>query len=126
MDSAPRSPQGSALRPDAHSRPEDGSGLQVVVERSGGLAGMVRRWTAPAPNDGSPAARAAHRIAASAQGSVSDVGGAAVEPESAPPSPVRDGFQWQVTCGEGSLRCDEAGRRRDPEVDELIRVVTES
>ena len=37
--------------------------LEVTVSRSGGVAGMVRRWTARIPDDGSPAARAARQIA---------------------------------------------------------------
>jgi hypothetical protein len=40
--------------------------------------------------------------------------------------PVRDAFQWTITCGDGSLRCDDADRRMDPDVDELIRRVTAS
>ncbi|GAA1126430.1 hypothetical protein [Citricoccus alkalitolerans] len=104
------------------------------MERSGGIAGMVRRWSAPVPDDGGPAARAAHRIAGlgspgqhSHRAEEDDRGtGPALqtEPSQEEPSRVRDGFVWAVTCGEGSLRCDEEGRRRDPEVDALISVVT--
>lgn len=89
------------------------------MERSGGIAGMVRRWSAPIPDDGGPAARAAHRIA-----EVSTAEPSAEGPNTEEPGRVRDGFVWAVRCGEGSLQCDEEGRRRDPEVDALITVVT--
>lgn len=89
------------------------------MERSGGIAGMVRRWSAPIPDDGGPAARAAHRIA-----ELSTAEPSAEGPGAEGPGRMRDGFLWAVRCGEGSLQCDEEGRRRDPEVDALITVVT--
>ncbi|MDI3329853.1 MAG: hypothetical protein QJR09_03830 [Micrococcus sp.] len=91
--------------------------LEVTVLRSGGVAGMVRRWSAAIPDDGTPAARAARRIAG--------LGPATVDrrPRS---GPSRDAFQWTITCGEGSLRCDDAGRREDAGLDELLRRVTGS
>lgn len=114
------------------------------MERSGGIAGMVRRWSAPVPDDGGPAARAAHRIAElstaepSAEGPETERLGADGPGTERPgkerlghrgpghrgPGRVRDGFVWAVRCGEGSLQCDEEGRRRDTEVDALITVVT--
>lgn len=94
------------------------------MERSGGIAGMVRRWSAPVPDDGGPAARAAHRIAERSTAERSAEGLGREGPGTGGPGRVRDGFVWAVTCGEGSLQCDEEGRRRDPEVDVLITVVT--
>lgn len=99
------------------------------MERSGGIAGMVRRWSAPVPDDGGPASRAAHRIAelSTVEPSAEGPGTARTgtdEPGHGGPGRVRDGFVWAVRCGEGSLQCDEEGRRRDPEVDALISVVT--
>lgn len=105
----------------------------VVVERSGGIAGLLRRWTAEIIDDGGAAARAAHRIA----GLTGDCRSEAAQKDTGPAGDratsdrqvkerraVRDGFQWSVRCGEGSMRCDEADRHQDPEVDELIRTVT--
>ncbi|GAA1657586.1 hypothetical protein GCM10010977_10400 [Citricoccus zhacaiensis] len=94
------------------------------MERSGGIAGMVRRWSAPVPDDGGPASRAAHRIAELSTAEPSAEGLGTDEPGHGGPGRVRDGFVWAVRCGEGSLQCDEEGRRRDPEVDALISVVT--
>ena len=129
------------MEPPASTPDVTAARLTVVVERSGGLAGMVRRWTAEIPDDGSPAGRAARRIAGLI--SVDPPPGnwrskvAQNVPDSAENratsdrqmregrSAVRDGFQWSVRCEEGSLHCDEAGRRRDPEVDAMIRAVTE-
>jgi hypothetical protein len=91
--------------------------LEVTVLRSGGVAGMVRRWSARIPDDGAPAARAARRIAGR--------GGDAGPPGARGGSDrVRDGFQWTVTCGNGTLRCAEDERRGDPDLDELIDVIT--
>ncbi len=98
------------------------------MERSGGIAGMVRRWSAPVPDDGGPAARAAHRIAdlttAERSRALTTAECSTQRPRTDGSGRVRDGFVWAVTCGEGSLQCDEEGRRRDPEVDALISVVT--
>jgi ketosteroid isomerase-like protein len=96
--------------------------LEVTVLRSGGVAGMVRRWSARIPDDGAPAARAARRIAGLADSRVSD---GRVSDGRTGKSPLRDAFQWTVTSGEGSLRCDQADRSRDPDLDHLIRVVAE-
>jgi hypothetical protein len=114
MTSAAKHPDGAAARPQV---------FDVVVERSGGVTGMLRRWSAPVPDDGGPAARAAQRIA--------QLGAQRAESQAdrragAPPSTVRDTFVWSVICGNGSLQCDEAARRRDPDVDALIIEVTGS
>ncbi|MFC0248977.1 hypothetical protein ACFFIO_10745 [Citricoccus parietis] len=128
----PPGPLGARGEPGAPGAPQQGSGtarFEVTVERSGGIAGMVRRWSAPVPDDGGPAARAAHRIAELST-AVPGTEGQGTEgpgkerPEPGGPGRLRDGFIWAVTCGEGSLQCDEEGRRRDPEVDALISVVT--
>lgn len=95
--------------------------LEVTVSRSGGVAGMPRRWSAQIPDDGGPAARAARRIAGR--------GGSGAAARPAPgrgPGPVRDAFQWTVTSGSGSGAYDEADRQRDPDLDELIRRVIDS
>ncbi|VXB96438.1 hypothetical protein [Citricoccus sp. K5] len=118
----PLGPPGEPGAPGAPGAPQQGSDtalFEVTVERSGGIAGMVRRWSAPVPDDGGPAARAAHRIADLTTAECSTQ-----RPGTDGPGRVRDGFVWAVTCGEGSLQCDEEGRRRDPEVDALISVVT--
>ncbi|NUL44739.1 hypothetical protein F7P69_05950 [Cellulosimicrobium funkei] len=133
----PPGPLGAPGETGEPGAPQQGSGtvrFEVTVERSGGIAGMVRRWSAPVPDDGGPAARAAHRIAGlGAPGRhghrIEEVdGGPGPSPQTEPTregqSRVRDGFVWAVTCGEGSLQCDEEARRRDPEVDALITVVT--
>jgi hypothetical protein len=91
--------------------------LEVTVLRSGGVAGMVRRWSAEIPDDGAPAARAARRIA----GRGGDAGPPGGQKSG---GRVRDGFQWTVTCGVGTLRCAEDERRGDPDLDELIAVIT--
>jgi hypothetical protein len=91
------------------------SPLEVTVLRSGGVAGMVRRWSGQIPDDGAPAARAAHRIAGGRGGTGSPAGQG---------GRVRDGFQWTVTCGDGTLRCAEDELRGDPDLDELIGVIT--
>ncbi|WP_147301231.1 hypothetical protein LG293_06030 [Citricoccus nitrophenolicus] len=134
MDGRADRPPESPGAPGEPQRGSDTARFEVTVERSGGIAGMVRRWSAPVPDDGGPAARAAHRIAGlGAPGQhghrfeEADRGpGPALQTE--PPregqSRVRDAFVWAVSCGEGSLQCDEEGRRRDPEVDALITVVT--
>lgn len=92
--------------------------LEVTVLRSGGMAGMVRRWQAAIPDDGGLAAQAAHRIAGQAdQAEETSV-------ESPPPSRVRDGFLWTLRCGEGELRCDDERRRRDAPLNALVQAVT--
>ncbi|MEW1980331.1 hypothetical protein AB0333_05290 [Citricoccus sp. NPDC079358] len=132
MDGTADRPPRPLGAPGVPGAPQQGSGtarFEVTVERSGGIAGMVRRWSAPIPDDGGPAARAAHRIAElstaepSAEGPGAE-GPGAEGPGAEGPGRVRDGFLWAVRCGEGSLQCDEEGRRRDPEVDALITVVT--
>lgn len=119
MDSTADRPPRPLGAPGAPQRGSGTARFEVTVERSGGIAGMVRRWSAPIPDDGGPAARAAHRIA-----EVSTAEPSAEGPNTEEPGRVRDGFVWAVRCGEGSLQCDEEGRRRDPEVDALITVVT--
>jgi hypothetical protein len=116
----------------AVSTPDPAPGmLEVTVSRSGGVAGMVRRWTARIPDDGTPAARAARRISGLAP--AAHPGEASRRPDrpGSGPSPgrgargrVRDAFQWTVTCGDGSASYDEDGRRRDPDLDALIDVIT--
>jgi hypothetical protein len=106
--------------------------LEVTVSRSGGVAGMVRRWTARIPDDGTPAARAAHRIAGltPVERSMDDPRHAGRSGSGSSPDHrvrsgrVRDAFQWTVTCGNGSLSYDEGARRQDPDMDALIDVVT--
>jgi len=106
--------------------------LEVTVSRSGGVAGMVRRWTARIPDDGSPAARAARQIAgltpierSTDDPQHADRPGSGSSPDhQMGTGRVRDAFQWTVTCGDGSLRYDEDARRRDPDTDALIGVVT--
>lgn len=92
--------------------------LEVSVSRSGGVAGMPRRWSAQIPDDGGPAARAARRIAGR--------GGSGAAARPAPgrgPGPVRDAFQWTVTCGPGTVSYDGAGGR-DTDLEALIEAVT--
>lgn len=128
------------MEPPASAPDVTAARLTVVVERSGGLAGMVRRWSAEIPDDGGAAARAARRIAGltsehpppgSWRSKVAQNGPDPVENRATSDRQIqsgraaRDGFQWSVSCEKGSLRCDEAGRRRDPEVDALIRAVTD-
>jgi hypothetical protein len=104
--------------------------LEVTVSRSGGVAGMVRRWTARIPDDGTPAARAARRIAGLAPGRSAEdprrAGrrGSGSSPDQRASGRVRDAFQWTVTCGDGSASYDEDGRRRDPDLDALIDAIT--
>ncbi|MGM7666918.1 hypothetical protein [Microbacterium sp. A93] len=137
MEAPTGPPDRTAPVPEARS-----AVFTVIVERSGGIAGLLRRWTAEIPDDGHAAARAAHRIARrTGDDSTSTEGNPRSEEARNHPDPeeerapserrlrrgrsaARDGFQWAVSCGEGSLRCDEAERRRDPELDELIRTVT--
>lgn len=130
---AARAPQ----RPGAE-RVEPPGAFTVVVERSGGLAGMVRQWMAEIPDDGRAAARAARRITGItsedqppgnwrskvAQNVSDSAEERATSDRQMQNGAARDGFQWSVRCGEGTLQCDEAGRRQDPEVDALIRTVT--
>ncbi len=96
--------------------------LEVTVLRSGGVAGMMRRWSAEIPDDGSAAARAARRIAGLGE-DAGPPGGQAGGGQGGG-GRVRDGFQWAVTCGDGTLRCAEDERRGDPDLDELIERIT--
>lgn len=98
--------------------PEGPRTLEVTVSRSGGVAGMPRHWSARIPDDGGPAARAARRIAAR--------GGSGAAARQAPgrgPGPVRDAFQWTVTCGPGTVSYDGTGGR-DADLEALIETVT--
>lgn len=106
--------------------------LEVTVSRSGGVAGMVRRWTARIPDDGSPAARAARRIAGLTpiEQSTDDPqhadrpGSGSFPGHQMGTGRMRDAFQWTVTCGDGSLSYDEGARRQDADLEALIDVVT--
>ncbi|WP_281247579.1 hypothetical protein [Micrococcus terreus] len=37
---------------------------------------------------------------------------------------MRDGFLWTLRCGDGEVRCDEEGRRRDAHLAALVDAVT--
>lgn len=98
--------------------------LEVTVLRSGGMAGMVRRWQAAIPDDGGLAAQAAHRIAGQAEQTEPAAQSVEASGTSPPPSRVRDGFLWTLRCGEGELRCDDERRRRDAHLNALVQAVT--